>query len=96
MNMNKIWIYGIDEDNDVVKTMWLFNHVSDAQLELIAKRWKAHYGCTRVFAMMDSKELKDSWFDYMKTRHSKHGTGEFNKVDFIDYLESGDWELAVA
>ena len=90
--MTKIRIYGLD-GRDVVKTEWLFNTVSDASLELIAKRWKTNYGCTRVFAMADSKELKDAWFDYVRACHRKDGTAEFAKFEFIEYLESGDWEL---
>lgn len=92
--MSKIWIYGLDEDNDVVRTTWRLNEVTDdAMLNRIADFWKANYGCTRVFAMIDSKQLQDSWFVYLKTRGNRHGLAEPAKTEFIDYLESGDWRL---
>lgn len=91
--MTKVRVYGLDTDNDVVKTEWFNNTVSDGTLELVAKRWKANYGCTRVFAMMDSKNLRDAWFDYVRNCRKRNGVGEFTKIEFIDYLEAGDWEL---
>lgn len=95
MNTTKIWIYGV-KNEEVIKTTWVFNHVSDEHLESIAKYWKAEFGCDHVYAMMDSKELHDSWLVYVKTRNLRNGLAAFNALEFIDYLQSGDWELAVA
>ncbi len=93
MNTTKIWIYGV-RNNEVVKTTWRYNTVSDAKLEDIARFWKAEYGCTRVFAMADSKELNDLWLTVVKSRNLRNGLREFVRVEFLDYLVSGDWELA--
>lgn len=90
---SRIWIYGLNGTGDVIKTTWRYNSVTDDRLEKIAKFWKAEYGCTRVFAMFDSKNLNDAWLALLKTRYSKNGVYEFVRSDFDDYLESGDWEL---
>lgn len=92
--MTKIRLYGLDDKRNVVKTAWMWNSVSDAQIEVVAEIWKTVYGCTRVFAMMDSKELRDAWFDFVRGVHKHDGRDEMAKFEFIDYLESGDWELA--
>jgi len=63
--MTKIRIYGLNR-NEVVKTGWVWNSISDEMLDRIAEIWKAEYGCDRVFAMIDSKELRDNWFDYIR------------------------------
>lgn len=90
--MTRVWMYGL-RGRDVVKTGWIFNTVSDAQLDLMANAWKATYGCTRVFAMMESKELRDAWFDFVRAMRKNDGRAELEKFEFVDYLESGDWEL---
>ena len=92
--MTKVRIYGLNGKN-VVKTGWMYNDVSDGQLDFIAKMWKNTYGCDRVFAMIDSKELRDAWFDFIRACGKRDGRAEFAKIEFIDYLESGDWELGV-
>lgn len=89
----KIRIYGINAAGDVVKTTWYYV-VSDQKLEDVAKYWKAEFGCTRVFAMADSKELNDMWLTLIKSRNCHNGVYEFVRFEFVDYLESGDWELA--
>ena len=92
--MTKIRIYGLD-GRDVVKTEWIWNteRATDAMLDFIAKDWKARLGCTRVFAMMDSKALRDAWFDFVRACRRQDGRAEMSKFEFVDYLESGDWEL---
>ena len=90
----KVWVYGV-VGNEVIKTTWRYiNPNIDDQLEDIAKNWKAKYGCSRVFAMADSRELNDMWLTVVKTRHLKNGLREFVRFEFMDYLVSGDWELA--
>ena len=93
MATNRVWIYGV-RGNEVIKTTWRNNEVKDDELEAIAKNWKAKYGCTQVFAMMDSKELRDSWLTVVKSRYLRNGLREFIRFEFLDYLKSGDWELA--
>lgn len=88
-----IRIYGLDTLGNVAKTTWRYNHVSDEQLAAIAKFWKAEYGCTKVYAMIDSNELHDMWLALIKLRNSRSGVYEFARSEFVDYLESGDWEL---
>ncbi len=92
--MTKVRLYGLN-GMTVVKTGWVYNNASDGQLDFIAKMWKNTYGCTRVFAMMDSKELRDAWFDYIRGCNKCDGKASFAKFEFVDYLESGDWELGV-
>ena len=88
-----IRIYGVNNSGDVIKTTWRYNHVSDEQLAAIAKFWKAEYGCTKVYAMADSKELHDMWLALLKLRNSRSGVYEYARMEFNDYLESGDWRL---
>lgn len=90
--MTKVRIYGLNGMN-VVKTDWVWNSTPDDALDRIAKGWLDTYGCTRVFAMMDSKELRDAWFDFVRACGKNNGMAEFAKLEFVDYLESGDWEL---
>ena len=87
-------IYGLDSLGNVVKTTWRYNVVTDEKLNDIARYWKAEYGCTRVFAMIDSNELHDMWLALIKLRNVRNGVYEFARSEFVDYLESGDWELA--
>lgn len=94
--MTKIRIYGLDGQNNVVKTGWVWNSVSDELLDMTARIWKADYGCVRVYAMADSKGLRDAWFDYVRAYDKHDGRFEFERFEFVDYLESGDWELAAA
>lgn len=94
MNESIVRIYGLNSTGDVEMTTWRYNRVSDEKLESIAKNWKAKYGCTRIFAMMDSNELHDMWLALIKLRNVKNGVYEFARSEFVDYLESGDWELA--
>lgn len=89
-----IRIYGVNAAGDVVKTTWRYNVVSDQKLEDIAKFWKANYACNRVFAMIDSEELHNLWLTLIKSRNCRNGVYEFVRFEFLDYLESGDWELA--
>ena len=91
--MTKVRIYGLS-GKDVVKTGWVWNSVTDETLDDIAKTWKNTYGCDRVFAMIDSKELRNTWFDFLRACGKKDGMAEFAKFEFVNYLESGDWELA--
>jgi hypothetical protein len=92
-NETIIRIYGLNAAGDVVKTTWRYNVVTDDKLNDIAKFWKAEYGCTKVYAMIDSEELHDMWLTVIKSRNCRNGLYGFVRSEFKDYLESGDWEL---
>lgn len=90
----KVYVYGL-VGAEVVKTTWRYNDkVTDAELEDIARNWKAKYGCTKVYAMMESKELQDMWLTVVKSQNLRNGLRAFIRFEFLDYLRSGDWELA--
>lgn len=91
-----IRIYGVDDENYVVRTESVDDSASDGVLENIAEYMKARNGATRVFAMFDSKEVRRNWRDYVKNACKRNGIGDIERFMFVDFLESGDWELATA
>lgn len=94
MIKNIVRIYGF-VGNEVVYTTWYNSDlITEERLEDIARNIKATYHCEHVYGMMDSKELRDSWLVYIKSRNLRNGLAEFAKFEFKDYVVSGDWELA--
>ena len=86
MNMERVWMYGLD-DSDIIHKDWVYSTMSTQNRKLIANRWATEYGCTRVIEVKDSKELKEAWFDYIKTMFSNNGLNEFMKFELIDFIE---------
>ncbi len=94
MKTTKIWIYGLDNSGDVVHKDWVFETISEANLEHMARKWKADYSCDMIIAVPESIDLRDAWFDYIKTRYSRNGLAAFAKMEFVDFLKSEGRELA--
>ncbi|MBR2591774.1 MAG: hypothetical protein IKD62_02280 [Oscillospiraceae bacterium] len=94
--MKKVWIYLLTNTGDVIHKDWIYDSMATANREQLARKWKAEYGCDRIFAVTESTELRDAWFDYVKTRYSRNGLAAFAKFEFVSFLESEGTELAKA
>ena len=92
----KIWVYGLDNGNEVIRKAWFFDNISNQNLENLATNWKAEDGCSRVFRVAASNDLWECWIDYIKTRFSRNGVHAFAKMVFVNYLETEGTELAEA
>lgn len=92
---NRIFVYGLSDTDDIMrKTSFRSNEISDVGLEKLARTWKATEGCSRVFRILQSDDLRDSWFDYIKTRYSRNGLAAFAKLVLVDLIEKEGTELA--
>ena len=96
MKTTKIWIYGLDENNEVIRKDWVYKTINPANIDHLGASWKADFGCARVFAIEESVDLRDAWFDYIKTRYSRNGLAAFAKLEFVMLLESDGKEIAKA
>ena len=94
--MKKVWIYLLTNTGDVIYKDWVFDTMTLQNREQLARTLKAKYGAFRVLSVTESKELKDAWFDYIKTRYSRNGLAAFAKFEFVNFLESEGTELAKA
>ena len=93
--MKKTWIYGLDCDGEVIKKDWCYGTLSDVNRDHLTQSWEA-FGCTRIFVVEESTDLRDCWFDYIKTRYSRNGLHAFARLEFVDFLEREGTELAKA
>lgn len=87
-------MYGIGEENYVVAHDKFNDHVSDLELETVAKRYLTHFGAKEVWAVYQRKDVTEAWRDYVRNCNKRNGTAEYARFEFVDFLRSGDWRIA--
>ena len=88
-----IRLYGVDEENYIVRTDAFKDHVSDDELKTMADWYKREFCAVEVWAMFVRPELNDAWRDYCRDGRKRNGLGDYARFEFVDYLRSGEWRI---